>query len=255
MLQAFIIVLREGFEAFLIVAIVLAYLRRSGREALIAAVYRGAAAAVLASVALGWALMEGANLPLWEGVLGILALPLVVGLVVHMWRAGPGLRAHIERRIDASAARGAAGGASLGVFAFTLLMITREGMETALLLLQVRQGRLLAGAALGVIGAVAMGWLWLRVGHVINLRRFFQVTGIFLLLFSAQIAITSFHELAEAGLLPNSSALHAATEPYGPEGVYGRWLALLMVLLPAVWLVGAWLLDRLHWRHRRSAHV
>lgn len=244
MFQAFIIVLREGFEAFLIVAITLAYLRRTGKPALAVAVHSGIAAAVLASAVLGWVLMQGANLPLWEGALGLLALPLVVGLVVHMWRVGPRLRGEIEGRIEASASHPAPRSASIGVFLFTALMISREGMETALLLFQVRQGRLLAGAGLGILAAAAMAWLWTRVGHAIDLRRFFQVTGIFLLLFAAQIALTSFHELAEAGVLPNSAALHAATEPYGPEGMYGRWLALAMVATPALWLTATWLLGR-----------
>jgi nitrite reductase/ring-hydroxylating ferredoxin subunit len=140
-----------------------------------------------------------------------------------------------------------------GVFTFTALMVSREGMETALLLFQVRQARLLAGAALGLLGAVAMAWLWARVGHVIDLRRFFQVTGIFLLIFVVQIAITAFHELAEAGVLPDSQALHAATEPYGPEGVYGRWLALVMVGTPALWLAAVWVIQQLHGRSERSS--
>ena len=253
MLQAFIIVLREGFEAFLIVAIILAYLRRTGKPALAGAVHAGIAAAVLASAVLGWALMQGANLPLWEAALGFLALPLVVGLVVHMWRAGPRLRGQIEERIEASASRPATRSAAAGVFLFTALMISREGMETALLLFQVRQGQLLAGAALGILGAAAMAWLWTRVGHAIDLRRFFQVTGIFLLLFAAQIALTSFHELTEAGVLPNSPALHLATEPYGPEGVYGRWLALAMVGTPALWLAITWLLGRRQGGAQRSS--
>ena len=244
MFQAFIIVLREGFEAFLIVAIILAYLRRTGRSSLAAAVHGGIAAAVLASAALGWVLMHGANLPLWEGVLGLLALPLVVGLVVHMWRAGPRLRGQIEERIEASASLPVTRSAATGVFLFTALMISREGMETALLLFQVHQGRLLAGIVLGILGAAAMAWLWTRVGHAIDLRRFFQVTGIFLLLFAAQIALTSFHELTEAGVLPNSVALHVATEPYGPEGVYGRWLSLAMVGIPALWLAATWVIRR-----------
>jgi CRP/FNR family transcriptional regulator len=112
MLQAFIIVVREGFEAFLIVAITLAYLRRTGRASLGAAVYGGIGAAVLASAALGWVLMQGANLPLWEGAMGLLALPLMVGLVVHLWREGPSLRGRIEERIQASAARPAGGAAA-----------------------------------------------------------------------------------------------------------------------------------------------
>ncbi|HET7275075.1 MAG TPA: FTR1 family protein [Longimicrobiaceae bacterium] len=253
MLQAFVIVLREGFEAFLIISITLAYLRRTGRTSLVGAVYGGIGAAVLASAGLGLLLLRGANLPLWEGIFGLIALPLVVGLVVHMWRAGPQMRGSIESAIEAKSSESYRGTAIMGVFAFTALMITREGMETALLLLQVRQGQLLAGAILGLLASIGMAILWARVGYAINLRRFFQVTGIFLLVFTIQIAITAFHELAEAGVLPASAVLHAATEPFGPEGVYGRWLGILMVGVPVIWLVGTLLVERVRWRFGHSA--
>lgn len=248
MLQAFIILLREGFEAFLIVAIMLAYLRRSTRPSLVAAVYAGAAASVFASVGIGLLMRRGARLPLWEGIFGLLALPLVVGLVIHMHRIGPLLKGRIEKHIEHTIAVPSTFAAASGVFACTLLMITREGMETTLLLFQVRGG-LLGGALLGLAGALGMAWLWSRVGSAIDLRRFFQVTGAFLILFSIQIAITAFHELAEAGVLPNSAMLHAITEPYGPEGVYGRWLSFGMVGVPAVWLMGVWMREHLHIGH------
>ena len=252
MLQAFIIMLREGFEAFLIVAIMLAYLRRSRRPALVAAVYAGAGTAVLASGGIGILLSRGARLPLWEGIFGLLALPLVVGLVIHMHRIGPKLKGRIEGRIESTISAPSTIGAIAGVFAFTLLMITREGMEAALLLFQVRGG-LLGGALLGLGGALAMAWLWTGVGSSIDLRRFFQVTGAFLLLFAVQIAITAFHELAEAGVLPNSATLHAVTEPYGPEGIYGRWLSFVMVGVPAAWLMVAWAREHGHIGHRSHA--
>src|SRR5204863_4109292 len=127
---------------------------------------------------------------------------------------------------------------------FTFLMVTREGMETALLLLQVRDPQLINGALLGLLAAAAFAWAWARFGHLINVRRFFQVTGIFLLLFMIQVAIYSFHEFAEAGLLPNSEALHAATEKFSPDGLYGKWFSVFMVGVCAAWLLGAWLMDR-----------
>ena len=69
-----------------------------------------------------------------------------------------------------------------------------------------------------------------------NLARFFQVTAIFLLVFVVQLLIYGFHELAEANVLPNSEALHWATEPYGPDGTYGQYLTYLLVALPLGWL-------------------
>jgi high-affinity iron transporter len=252
MFQAFIIVLREGFEAFLIVAITIAFLRRAGRTRLISATYGGAGAGVLASVALGWLLTRSARLPLWEGFLGLLALPLVGGLVVHMWRTGPRMRSLVETRLERRVGDHAPGGvctapharAALGVFGFAAIMVAREGMETALLLFQLRNGPMLAGAALGLLAALALAALWTRVGPAIDLRRFFQVTGVFLLIFAVQLAITAVHELAEAGVLPSSALLHAVTEAYGPEGVYGRWLGFATVAVPALWLGAAWLAGR-----------
>jgi len=115
---------------------------------------------------------------------------------------------------------------------------------TALMLLQIRDPRLINGALLGVLAAAGFAWCWARFGHLMNVKRFFQVTGIFLLLFMVQVAIYSFHEFAEAGLLPNSEVLHAATEKFSPDGLYGKWFSPLMVALCGLWLFGAWLIDR-----------
>jgi high-affinity iron transporter len=127
-----------------------------------------------------------------------------------------------------------------GVFVFTLLMITREGMETAMLMnaliFQVKALNIVGGAVAGTMLAAFVAFLWSRYGHRVNLARFFQVTAIFLLVFVVQLFIYGFHELAEARVLPNSDALHWATEPYGPDGVYGHYLTYLLVALPLGWL-------------------
>jgi len=129
-------------------------------------------------------------------------------------------------------------------------MIVREGMETALLLtslfLQQGEREMLIGGMLGVAGAAVLAWAWTRYGRRINLARFFQVTAIFLMIFSVQLVIYTFHEFFEAGVVPfmDNEFWHAATEPYGPEGVYGEWLTYLMVLIPAGWLALVWLKDR-----------
>ena len=91
-----------------------------------------------------------------------------------------------------------------------------------------------------------LAWAWTRYGRRINLARFFQVTAIFLLIFSLQLLIYTFHEFFEAGVVPlvDNEYWHIATEPYGPEGVYGEWLTYLMVLVPVGWLGYLWLKDR-----------
>jgi high-affinity iron transporter len=244
MLSSFIIVLREGFEAFLIVAIAVAYLRKSGRNELVRAVYWGIVASVLASAAVGYVLLLGVDQAFWEGVLGLVAMVMVTSLVVHMWRTGPRIGGQIRARLDEASSKPTSWAAFLGVFTFTVLMITREGMETALMLFQLRKAHLIAGCVLGVLAAAAMAYLWGRYGHRIDLHRFFQVTGIFLLLFVLQIGLYTFHEFSEAGILPQSEALHAATEPYSPDGMYGKWFSLGMVAVCAGWLAWAAVVDR-----------
>jgi len=247
MLQAFVITLREGLEAFLIVAISLAYLRKTGRSVLIPAIHWAIAASIALSVGAGLLLARARNQSLWEGVLGIAAAFLVASLTVHMWRAGRSMKKEIEGKLEASSEKiGAA--AFWGVFSFTLLMITREGMETAMLmnalLFQVKALSITAGAIGGTLAAAFIAFLWSRYGHRVNLARFFQVTAIFLLVFVVQLFIYGFHELAEANVLPNSELLHGATEPYGPDGIYGHYLTYLLVALPLAWLALSSLFNR-----------
>jgi len=267
MFSSFIIILREGFESFLLVAVILSYLRKAELRWLTSAVYLGIALALSASAGLGYVLRSGveestlrrifgqtlgyysnqflANESLREAVLGLIAIIMVGTLVVHMWRTGPKLREKMQERLTAVSSRTSRLAALLGVFLFTFLMITREGMETALMLLQVRDPRMVSGALAGLVAAAGLAWLWARWGHLINVKRFFQVTGIFLLLFMVQVAVYTFHEFAEAGILPNSEVLHAATEKFSPDGLYGKWFSLAMITFCAVWLAGAWVVDRL----------
>jgi high-affinity iron transporter len=240
MLQAFVITLREGLEAFLIVAISLAYLRKTGRHELITAVYWGIALAIAISVGAAFLFQRASNQALWEGVLAIAAAVSVASLIVHMWRHARRIKGEIEGRLAASAAKTGTA-AFLGIFGFTLLMITREGMETALLMgtlfFQVKSGSLIAGAAIGTLAAASVAWLWSHYGHRVNLALFFQVTAVFLIVFVVQLLIYGFHELTEANIFPYSEFLHWATEPYGPDGRYGQYLSYMLVTLPLGWLL------------------
>ena len=264
MLQSFIIILREGFESFLLVAVIFSYLRKSGQRQMTSAVYSAIAVALAISGGLGYLLFQmqtgnaesvekyfgarGAgflgNEALREAVLGVVAIVMVASLVIYMWRNGARTKEKMEARLSEVSAKRSGWMAYLGIFLFTSLMISREGMETALMLLQVRTPRMIWGALLGLAAAASMAWAWGRFGHLINVKRFFQVTGIFLLLFMAQVAIYTFHEFAEAGVLPNSEALHAATEKFSPEGLYGQWFSVVMVGVCALWLAAGWILDR-----------
>ena len=249
MLPTLLVTLREGIEAFLIVAITLAYLRKTHRVALGSAVLWGTGVGVAVSVLAGYFFGQAENKPLWEGFLALAAAVMVLSMVVYMLRASKRMRGDIAAKVEAAVARPGAG-AWLGVFAFVLVMIVREGMETALILstLLFEQGsrNLLAGAAGGVLLAALLAWAWSRYGQRVNLKRFFQVTSIFLVLFTIQLLIYAFHEFTEAGAVPgiDNEYWHVTTEPYGPEGVYGEWLTYLMVLIPAGWLALVWFKDR-----------
>ena len=275
MLNSFIIVLREGFESFLLVGVILSYLRKSGQGWLNSAVYLALALGLAVSAGLGYVLAVGieesrlqqilgeragafagqflGNEALREGVLGLVAMVMVGTLVIHMWRTGSKLKERVHHRLGEMSSRTSRVAALAGVFLFTFLMITREGMETALMLMQVRDAQLITGAMLGLGATVLFAWAWTRFSHLINLKRFFQVTGVFLLLFMLQVGIYSFHEFSEVGLLPNSEALHTATEKFSPDGLYGKWFSLAMVSICGLWLLSAWAIDRLRSSPAKSA--
>jgi high-affinity iron transporter len=247
MFPAFLITLREGLEAFLIVAISLAYLRKTGRDRLVPAVHWGIGLSVVISIGAAFLFSRASNQALWEGVLALVAAVLVATLIVHMWRHGKRLKREIEARLESSAVQ-LGTKAFVGVFLFTVLMITREGMETALLMgtliFQNSPLRIVAGATAGVMCAAFVAWLWSKYGHRVNLALFFQVTAVFLAVFVVQLLIYGLHELTEANLFPGSEPLHWATEPYGPDGRYGQFLTYLLVLLPLGWLAFAALFGR-----------
>ena len=173
-------------------------------------------------------------------MLALVAAVSVASLTVHMWRTARRIKRRHRRRSCRASALKTGASAFAGVFLFTLLMITREGMETALLmgtlLFQQTPMNIIAGAVVGTLSAAFVAWLWSRYGHRVNLGLFFQVTAVFLLVFVVQLLIYGFHELTEANIFPYSEPLHWATEPYGPDGRYGQYLTYLLVMLPLGWL-------------------
>ena len=248
MFQAFMIVFREGFEAFLAVAMILTVLRQSGRTGLVSAVASAVGAAIALSVAIGYTLRNVGLSPVADGVVGLATIVLVLGFAAQVWRTAPKMRRTTERSIAAATERRSIWRSWAGVFLFTAFMVSREGVETALLLIQVRDARFLQGALIGLGVAALLSWQWVRYGKHVDVGRFFQVTTLFLVLFAVQIGIYSFHEFSEAGLFRNSENLHAVTEPFSPVGTYGRWFTVGVVSVCAAWLAAGSLLDRYRMR-------
>lgn len=231
--------LREGIEAFLIVALAATYLRQTERAALLAPLAWGAAAGVAASLVLGLWLHTVAVTPLTEAVLALVTAVLVGSFAVHVARLGARLRARIEAQVEAAAARPGVW-AAIGVFLFATLMVTREGMELAFiaatLASQQDSAALLGGLALGLAAALALAAAWLRWGRRIPLALLLRATTIFLALFVVKLLLYAFHEFTEAGALPLDNAYwHLATEDW-VEGHLGTLYDAAMVAVPLAWL-------------------
>jgi high-affinity iron transporter len=249
MLQTLLISFREGLEALLIVAIAALYLRRTGRETLVGAIRAGVVTALVLSALLGVLLSRiGAMSPAWEGLMAWIAAAAVISCTVHMLRMGKHMKKHIDGQLGAATQKqGSAGW--WAVFAFAVFMVGREGVETATMIASLAVNGDLAhmawGGAIGFALAAWIAWLWTRHGSKVNLSRFFQVTAVFMVVFSAQLMVYGFHEFTEGGLIPgvDNAYWHAATEDLA-EGTIAQAISLLMVALPSVWLVGAFWKDR-----------
>jgi high-affinity iron transporter len=246
MWQGFTIALREGIESFLIVALILAYLRRTGREKLARAAFLGIVTSLFVCAAAGFGLTRAANQPLWEGILAGVAVILVSSFLIYMLRTAKTLKADMEKRIESLAGRAGPGeaGSAWGVFFFTVFMITREGMEATMLLItavfQAKAAPVAGGVLLGLLAAAAVAITWKQLGRAVNIGILLKVSAAFLAIFLVQLCLYTVHELSEAGVLPAAQAIHDATEILGPDGAIGHVLTWLLAAIPLAWLAFAW---------------
>lgn len=208
MLPTFVIGLREGLEAALIVGIVAAFLRQRGRRDLLRLVWIGVGIAIGLCLIVGIGLkVVSAELPTreqegLETVVGLIAVVVVTYMVVWMKRNSRGLKKQLEGAADAAILSG--GGGALVFMAF--LAVLREGFETAVFLLAAfNQSSSPAasggGAAIGIAVAVVLGYGIYRGGVKINLSKFFRATGLVLVLVAAGLLVSAAHTAHEAGWL------------------------------------------------------
>ena len=252
MFQTLLIAFREGLEALLVVAIATLYLRRTGRGHLMSAIQSGLAVAVVLSIGLGIVLARiGAMSPAAEGVMALLAAAAVVWCVVHMMRAGKTMGKDITARLEQTSVLDGSK-AWAAVFAFTLFMVGREGVETATMLAALASSaeltHLVWGGLIGLALAAAIAWAWVRYGKAVDLGRFFRVTAWFMIIFALQLAVYALHEFTESGLIPgiDNAWWHAATENLA-EGLVAQMISLALVVVPTVWLAVA------HWQDRKAS--
>jgi high-affinity iron transporter len=208
-----IVTLREGFEAALVVAIILSFLAGTGRREWFRAVWLGVAAGVVVSVLVAIALfavgaeLEGRTEAIFEGTVMVVASGLVVWMVFWMRRHARSIRHELQSRVDAAVTQGSVAGVALVAFA----AVVREGVESGVFLVgSVGDSNplvALASAAVGLALALVLGYAFYRGAERLDLRRFFHVTSVLLVLVAAWLFSGGVHELSEAGVLPESEAL------------------------------------------------
>jgi len=222
-----LVVLREGFEASLVVAVVLAFLDRSNRRDGFVAVWIGIALALLVSAAVGITLfavgaeLEGTSEYLFEGITTIVAAGLLVWMIFWMRRQSRSIRTDLEGKTRTALAEGSA----IGLGAVAFVGVVREGVETSLLLFSTTEKSSplfsLISALVGLALAVALGYAFYRGSHRLDLRRFFTVTSAILLLFAGWLLAKGLEELAEAGVIPENELI--------------LWGAFALLAAPTLW--------------------
>ena len=214
MLRAFIITLREGVEAALIVGITLAYLTKIGRPELRKTVYAALVAAFLGSIGVAVVISRThLNEDVFEGWVMLVAAFFVITMVVFMMKTGSKMKGEIEGKVGLLAGNDA----WFGLFVFIFLMVLREGAETVLILsaVSLNSTELMSflGTLLGVVAAIAFGVMFVKGSVRINLQKFFRITTAIMFLVAAQLIISGLHELSESGVIASSKREMAIIGP------------------------------------------
>ena len=235
MLQAFIVTLREGVEAALIVGITLAYLAKINRPELRKTVYAALVAAFFGSIGVAVLLSRThLNEDIFEGWVMLVAAFFVITMIIFMMKTGRKLKGQIEGKVGLLAGQDA----WLGPFVFVFLMVLREGAETVLILsaVSLNSGELgsFLGTLMGIAVAILFGVMFVKGSVRVNLQKFFKITTAILFFVAAQLVISGLHELSENGVLPSSKTEMAIVGPIVRNDVFFfvtiLALAALMVL-------------------------
>src|SRR3954447_4270804 len=253
MLATYLIGLREGLEATLVVSILLAFLVKSGRKDRIKQVWAGVALAVALSVFFGWLLSytettllkDYKQQELFEAITSVAAVCFVTWMIFWMRRAARGIAGELRNKLQDALA---VGSWAVGFMAF--LAVVREGLETSLIFYSAVQGADLNGGPLyaligGIATAVAIGYLMFATAVRINLAVFFKWTGVLLILVAAGIFKYGVHDLQEAQILPGiGNTAYSITNVLDPSTWYAALLSGMFNITPepTVLEVIAWVL-------------
>ena len=231
LLGNYLIGLREGLEASLVVSILIAYLVKSGSQRALPPVWGGVGTAIVLSVGFGIVLsvasgeMQFKAQETFGGILSLVAVGLVTWMVFWMRRTARFMKAELEGKLQGALSLGAG-----ALFAVAFLAVGREGLETALFLwTNINNAgsstQPVIGAVLGLATAALLGFLLYRGGLKLNLKRFFTITGVALIVVAAGVFGYGFHDLQEASVLPGIGTLAFETHGwFAGLGTPGRWL-------------------------------
>ncbi|MEI8336485.1 MAG: iron uptake transporter permease EfeU [Actinomycetes bacterium] len=248
MFPSFLIGLREGLEAALIVGILVAYLVRTDRKDRLTALWIGVAAAVGVSLVVGAILQFAVDnlgdeaLAPFVGFTSLLTVALVTTMVFWMQRTARRMKSDLEGHLSQALAAG-----PVAILATAFFAVVREGIETALFLwsnVQATGGSTAAliGALLGIGAAVALGWVVYKQSVHIDLAKFFTITGVMLIVIAGGVLAYGLHELAAGGVIPTTATAFDITSWFDAEAWYGSILRGVFGFRPAptVLEVAAW---------------
>jgi high-affinity iron transporter len=235
MLPAFVLTLREGLEAALVIGIAIGVLRKMKRAEFIPSIWAGAAAAALLSLLAAFVLnligaeFSGRGEEIFEGTAMLLAAGLLTWMIFWMRRQARFMRSEIEAGVRKAV--GATG--KRAMFALAFLAVAREGFELALFLFAAKAStsaaQTIGGAAAGLAGAALFGYLFFTSTRRLSLKTFFQVTNVLLILFAAGLVANSVAEFNEAGVLPEVIGQVWNTRPIlSDESAFGELLKALV---------------------------
>jgi high-affinity iron transporter len=247
---SYLIGLRDGLEAALVVTILLTVLARSQRRDAIAPLWTGVGLAILGAAGLGavltWvatSLLSGVRLEVFEAVTSLLAVSLVTWMIFWMRRSARTMKSELTGRLTDALGMG-----SWAVAVLAFVAVVREGVEMVLLVFAAAQAAAqtvapLAGMLSGVVSAVLLGWLMYAAVARVNLGRLFTWTAVLLILVAAGIAKYAVHGFQTAGVLPGSTTIaYDLSGTVEPTSWYGTVLTATINLTPSatVFEIGVW---------------
>lgn len=248
----FLIGMREGLEAALVVSILIAYLVKSNRRDKLVNVWIGAGTAVVLSISVGFALqfMKGSYLEsetgqdTFAGITSIVAVALVTSMIFWMRNTGRKIAAEMRDKMDKAIQVG-----TFAVISLAFIAVAREGLEMAVFFFSAAQAagntiEPLFGFGLGIVAALILAWFIYQGAVRLNLSKFFTYTGYLLIFVAAGVLLYGVHELSDVGILPGAgSVLYDISALVSLETWYGALLNGLFNFRPVVtWIEGlSWL--------------